>query len=218
MAKILISEQTILDAVKKSERVVFSEQGAIVTDAAKDRAKQLNVRIEISKETKSTQTLSTSKQIVPIGTNETIAIGSDHGGFALKEVLKPFLQSLGFNVLDLGTNSEESCDYPDFAYAVASIISTGGASRGIMIDSVGLASAIVANKIEGIRAACCFDEYSARSSREHNNANVLTLGGKTLGAESAKSITKVWLETPFSGGRHQKRLDKISDIEKKRAK
>jgi len=218
MAKILISEQTILDAVKKSERVVFSEQGAIVTDAAKDRAKQLNVRIEISKETKSTQTLSTSKQIVPIGTNETIAIGSDHGGFALKEVLKPFLQSLGFNVLDLGANSEESCDYPDFAYAVASIISTGGASRGIMIDSVGLASAIVANKIEGIRAACCFDEYSARSSREHNNANVLTLGGKTLGAESAKSITKVWLETPFSGGRHQKRLDKISDIEKKRAK
>ena len=218
MSKKLISEQTILDAVKKSERVVFSEQGAIVTDAAKDRAKQLNVRIEISKETKSTQTLSTSKQIVPIGTNETIAIGSDHGGFALKEVLKPFLQSLGFNVLDLGTNSEESCDYPDFAYAVASIISTGGASRGIMIDSVGLASAIVANKIEGIRAACCFDEYSARSSREHNNANVLTLGGKTLGAESAKSITKVWLETPFSGGRHQKRLDKISDIEKKRAK
>jgi len=218
MSKKLISEQTILDAVKKSERVVFSEQGAIVTDAAKDRAKQLNVRIEISKETKSTQTLSTSKQIVPIGTNETIAIGSDHGGFALKEVLKPFLQSLDFNVLDLGTNSEESCDYPDFAYAVASTISTGGASRGIMIDSVGLASAIVANKIEGIRAACCFDEYSARSSREHNNANVLTLGGKTLGAESAKSITKVWLETPFSGGRHQKRLDKISDIEKKRAK
>jgi ribose 5-phosphate isomerase B len=218
MSKKLISEQTILDAVKKSERVVFSEQGAIVTDAAKDRAKQLNVRIEISNETKPPQTLLSSKQIVPIGTNETIAIGSDHGGFALKEVLKPFLQSLGFNVLDLGANSEESCDYPDFAYAVASIISTGGASRGIMIDSVGLASAIVANKIEGIRAACCFDEYSARSSREHNNANVLTLGGKTLGAESAKSITKVWLETPFSGGRHQKRLDKISDIEKKRAK
>lgn len=218
MAKILISEQTILDAVKKSERVVFSEQGAIVTDAAKERAKQLNVRIEISKETKPAQTLLSSKQIVPIGTNETIAIGSDHGGFALKEVLKPFLQSLDFNVLDLGTNSEESCDYPDFAYAVASIISTGGASRGIMIDSVGLASAIVANKIEGIRAACCFDEYSARSSREHNNANVLTLGGKTLGVESAKSITKVWLETPFSSGRHQKRLDKISDIEKKRVK
>ncbi|MBI4811216.1 MAG: ribose 5-phosphate isomerase B [Ignavibacteriales bacterium] len=146
---------------------------------------------------------------------ETIAIGSDHGGFSLKEQLKPFLVSLGYNVIDLGTNSEESCDYPDFAFSVAAMVMKGSASRGIIIDTVGTASAMAANKIPGIRAACCFDEYSARSSREHNNSNIMTLGGKVIGIELARSIVKIWLETSYAGGRHQKRLDKISDIEKK---
>ncbi|MBI1804063.1 MAG: ribose 5-phosphate isomerase B [Ignavibacteriae bacterium] len=147
------------------------------------------------------------------GKKEIIAIGSDHGGFALKEVLKPFVESLSYKVVDLGTYSEEACDYPDFAYAVARTVSLGEASKGIMIDAVGLASAIVANKLLGIRAACCFDEFSARSSREHNDANVLTLGGRVLGTELAKAIVKAWLETSFGGGRHQKRIEKITQIE-----
>jgi ribose 5-phosphate isomerase B len=144
-----------------------------------------------------------------------VAIGSDHGGFPLKESLRVFIEGLGFRVVDVGTYSAEACDYPDFAYAVARMVSLGKASKGIMIDAVGNASAIVANKVRGIRAACCPDEFSARSSREHNDANVLTLGGRTLGADLAKSITRVWLETSFGGGRHQKRLDKIAEIEQR---
>jgi len=205
----------ILDAKRKAERIVFYEEGTIITDAARDRAKQLNIKIEMKKEMKRETSHSGPQNEAKAIASETIAIGSDHGGFGLKEVLKPFLTNLGYGVIDVGTNNEESCDYPDFAYAVAKMVSTGGASRGIMIDTVGIASAIVANKVVGIRAACCFDEFSARSSREHNNANMLTLGGKTLGVELAKSITKLWLETQFGGGRHQKRIDKIADIEKR---
>jgi len=215
MPKKLISEQMILEAVRRADRIVFYEEGTIITDAARDRAKQLNIKIEKKKEIKQAVAASGIQKEALTSGKETIVIGSDHGGFALKEMLKPFLMNIGYNVTDVGTNSEESCDYPDFAYAVAKMVSSGGASRGIMIDSVGLASAIVANKVIGIRATCCFDEFSSRSSREHNNANVLTLGGKILGSELAKSIIKVWLETPFGGGRHQKRIDKIADIEKR---
>jgi ribose 5-phosphate isomerase B len=215
MPKKLISEQMILDAVRRADRIVFYEEGTIVTDAARDRAKQLNVRLEIKKEMKHTPSITGSQKGTQTPDSETIVIGSDHGGFSLKEILKPFLANLGYNIVDVGTNNEESCDYPDFAYAVAKMVSSGGASRGIMIDSVGIASSIVANKVNGIRATCCFDEFSSRSSREHNNANILTLGGKTLGVELAKSIVKVWMETQFGGGRHQKRIDKIADIEKR---
>ncbi len=147
--------------------------------------------------------------------SECIALASDHGGYQLKEFLKSFLEKSGYNVVDLGTYTEEACDYPDYAYAVARMVSLGQASKGIMIDAIGIASAIVANKVHGIRAACAFDEFSARSSREHNDANVLTLGGRTLGSELAKAIVTTWLETNFGGGRHQKRLDKIADIEKR---
>jgi len=146
---------------------------------------------------------------------EILALGADHGGFAMKELLRVFLLESGFPVADMGTHSAQPCDYPDYAYAVASMVSRGDASRGIMIDSVGIASAIVCNKVPGIRAAAPTSEFAARSSREHNDANVLTLGGKTMGIEQAKSLVSVWLETWFGGGRHQARLKKIEDLEQK---
>ncbi len=211
MTKKLISEQTIIDLARRREKTLKVDPGTIVTDAARDRARQLGIRFV----TKETEPKAGSPPQGPAATGEVIALGSDHGGFGLKEQLKPFLEKLGYKPVDLGTYSEESCDYPDYAYAVARMVSMGQASRGIMIDSIGLASAIVANKIKGIRATCCFDEFSARSAREHNNSNVLTLGGRVFGVELAKSITEVWLKTPFGGGRHQKRLEKISEIENK---
>ncbi len=142
-----------------------------------------------------------------------VALGADHGGFAMKEQLKAYLLELGYTVADVGTTSDQACDYPDFAYAVATFVASGRAKSGIMVDAVGVASAIVANKVPGIRAVTASNEFTARSSREHNDANVLTLGGRVLGAEVAKSIVKLWLETWFGGGRHQARVKKISDIE-----
>jgi ribose 5-phosphate isomerase B len=213
MAKQLISEQTILAASRRGEKTINVPPGTVVTDAARDRAKQLGVRLEAGGKKPADPLPPSGAAPKRPGTDSVIAIGSDHGGFQLKESLKPFIEHLGHKVVDLGTYTEEACDYPDFAYAVARMVSLGDASKGIMIDSVGIASAIVANKLRGIRAACCCDEFSARSSREHNNANVLTLGGKVLGIELAKAITSTWLDTAFGGGRHQKRLEKISDIE-----
>lgn len=213
MAKKLLSEQHIVEAARRGEKTIAIPMGTIITDAAKDRAKQLGVRMIVANEAPRSQMPSVPSTFGQSGKKEIIAIGSDHGGFALKEVLKPFVESLSYKVVDLGTYSEEACDYPDFAYAVARTVSLGEASKGIMIDAVGLASAIVANKLLGIRAACCFDEFSARSSREHNDANVLTLGGRVLGTELAKAIVKAWLETSFGGGRHQKRIEKITQIE-----
>jgi len=215
MAK-LITEQTVLAASKRGETSLPLSAGTIVTDAARDRARQLGITLGQPKETPPVSaTPQAGPPPPPAGLKEKIAIGSDHGGFPMKETLKPFLESLGHTVIDLGTYSEESCDYPEFAYAVSRMVSLGEASKGIMIDSVGIASAIVANKLPGIRAANCTDEFTARSSREHNNANVLTLGGKTLGIELAKGIVKSWLETSFGGGRHQKRVEKITEIEQR---
>ncbi|HMD14731.1 MAG TPA: ribose 5-phosphate isomerase B [Bacteroidota bacterium] len=215
MTRKLISEQTVIEAAKRGDTSIVIDNGMIVTDAAKDRAAQLGITIGQKKATVQSPPSASSGASIHQGLKEIVAIGSDHGGFQMKTVMKSMLEGLGHTVVDLGTYSEESCDYPDFAYAVARMVSLGEATKGIMIDSVGIASAIVANKIGGIRAACCTDEFMARSSREHNNANVLTLGGKTLGIDVAKSIVSVWLETPFGGGRHQKRVDKIHEIEKR---
>ena len=143
-----------------------------------------------------------------------VAIGTDHGGFTLKEILKPYLIELGYEVIDCGTNSKEAVDYPDFALAVASMVSQGKVWRGIMIDGAGIGSCMVANKVPGIRAAACHDYSSALNSREHNDANLLTLGAGLIGENLAKQIVKTWLTTDFLGGRHTKRVDKIIAIEK----
>jgi ribose 5-phosphate isomerase B len=122
-------------------------------------------------------------------------------------------ESMGYAVIDLGTSNEEPCDYPDFAYAVARAVSSGEAWRGVAIDGAGIGSCIVANKVPGVRAACCHNEFVARNSREHNDANVLTLGSRVTGSEVCREILRIWLEAWFAGGRHKGRVDKIIDIE-----
>ena len=144
-----------------------------------------------------------------------VAIGADHGGFELKEALKPELKTLGFDVDDLGTNSKEAVDYPDLAHAVAQAVGSGKAWRGIMIDGAGIGSCIVANKVPGVRAGMAYDYSSAVNSREHNDTNVLTLGAGLIGVNLAKQIVKTWLTTEFAGGRHAGRVDKIKSVEKK---
>jgi ribose 5-phosphate isomerase B len=143
-----------------------------------------------------------------------VAIGSDHGGFELKEVLKTELTALGFDILDCGTNSKDAVDYPDFALVVAQQVAGGTAWRGVMIDGAGIGSCMVANKVPGVRAAMAYDYASASNSREHNDANVLTLGAGLIGINQAKLILKTWLTTEFGGARHQKRIDKIIAVEK----
>jgi ribose 5-phosphate isomerase B len=145
---------------------------------------------------------------------KTIAVGADHGGFALKEELKSFLIEKGYQVLDCGTNSTESVDYPDFAKAVAEAVASGKAWRGMMVDGAGIGSCMAANKVPGVRAAMCYDHATAFNSREHNNANLLTLGAGLIGPNLAKQICLTFLETEFGGGRHGRRVDKIMEIEK----
>ena len=144
-----------------------------------------------------------------------IALAADHGGYTLKENLKPFLQEQGYQVDDCGTHSSESVDYPDFAYVVAKKVSDGEAWRGIIIDGAGIGSCMVANKVPGVRAAMCYDHATALNSREHNNANVLTLGAGMIEASTARQIVLTWLNTNFGGGRHARRVDKIMNIERR---
>lgn len=143
-----------------------------------------------------------------------IAIGSDHGGFRMKESLKAYLVELGYGVADCGTKDTNAVDYPDFAHAVALMVSKGEAWRGVIIDGAGIGSCMTANKVPGVRAAMCYDISTAINSREHNDANVLTLGAGQLGDSLVKQIVKTWLATDFGGGRHARRVDKIKAIEK----
>lgn len=143
-----------------------------------------------------------------------IAIGCDHAGFLLKEELKAYLQALGHEVEDMGTHSLESVDYPDYARQVAEAVAQGKVERGIVICGTGIGSSIVANKVPGVRAALCHESYTARMSREHNDSNVLALGGRVLGVELAKEIVQVWLASEFQGGRHALRVEKIRTIER----
>ena len=144
-----------------------------------------------------------------------VAIGADHGGFELKEQLKAYLRDWGYKFLDLGTDSTAAVDYPDFAEAVANAVARGDAWLGVVVDSAGIGSSIAANKVAGARAALCYDRATARNSREHNDANVLSLGAKLISPEAAREILAIWLSTPFAGGRHQRRVDKIRSIEER---
>ncbi len=150
--------------------------------------------------------------------SRVVAIGADHGGFELKETLKKDLNEGGYEVIDVGTTSKEAVDYPDFAHTVAQLVASGKAWRGVMIDGAGIGSCMVANKVPGVRAAMAYDYASASNSREHNDANVLTLGAGLIGVALARQILKVWLTTEFGGGRHQKRIDKIIAVEKQYGK
>ena len=143
-----------------------------------------------------------------------IVIGSDHGGIHLKEVLKQHLAERGIEVHDAGTYTEESCDYPDIALQVCREITEGKAERGVLVCGTGIGMSMAANKVKGIRAALCGDVFSATMSREHNNANVICLGERVLGSGLAVCILDAWLDTEFAGGRHERRVSKIMDIEK----
>jgi len=145
---------------------------------------------------------------------KVVAIGADHGGYELKEILKKDVTELGYEVMDVGTHSKEPVDYPDLAHEVARAVSGARAWRGIMIDGAGIGSCIVANKVPGVRAGLAYDYASAVNSREHNDTNVLTLGAGLIGVNLAKQIVTVWLATPFGGGRHVRRVNKIITIEK----
>ncbi len=142
-----------------------------------------------------------------------VAIGSDHAGIAMKNEIVPLLEELDIEWQDFGTKSEESCDYPDFGERVSEEVSKGSVDRGILICGTGIGMSIVANKFPGVRAALCSEDYSAKMSRLHNDANLLVLPGRIIDSKTAGDIVKVWFKTDFEGGRHQRRLDKITAIE-----
>ena len=140
---------------------------------------------------------------------DTVAIAADHGGFELKSALVPVLRALGFAVLDLGTSNADSVDYPEFADAVAAALKDGRAGRGVLICGTGIGISIAANRHAGVRAAPCHDGLTARLARQHNDANVLALGGRLIGIETAKDCLTNFLQTPFEGGRHARRVAKL---------
>ncbi len=146
---------------------------------------------------------------------KSIAIGADHGGYALKQDLVQFLTQLGYSPNDCGAHSTDPVDYPDIAYAVAKLVSDGAAQRGIIIDGAGIGSAMAANKVPGVRAALCYDLSTARNAREHNDANVLTLGARLIGPGLAQDIVQVFLETECTEERHKKRVAKIMQVEER---
>jgi ribose 5-phosphate isomerase B len=143
-----------------------------------------------------------------------IAVGADHAGFSLKEDLKAWLTARGHRVLDVGTDSAQAVDYPDYAALVAAAVSSGSAVRGVLVCGSGIGMEIAANKVAGVRAACCADPDAARLSREHNNANVLTLGARVVGRDAALAIVDTWLRTDFAGGRHTLRVEKVMALER----
>ena len=146
--------------------------------------------------------------------SKLIAVGADHGGFQMKEELKVLLSELGHKVQDFGAYSEEAVDYPDFAHAVAEAVANGSSDLGIMIDGAGVGSAMTANKVPGVRAAACYSVEVARNSREHNDANVLTLGSKTINSKQMRDIVMTWLSTEITEERHRKRVAKIDAIQR----
>lgn len=147
-----------------------------------------------------------------------LAIGSDHGGFALKEVIKGLLEEEKVDFVDLGPDTPESVDYPVYGKKVAEAVAKGDCDRGIAICGTGVGISITVNKVPGIRGSLCTNEYMAEMTRRHNDSNVLVLGGRVLGDDLAKNIVKTWLHTEFEGGRHQRRIDMIADIEKEYSK
>ena len=186
--------------------------GALITPLARQAALELQIKLVEG------EAASAPVAGVSLPGAKTVAIGADHGGFKLKELLKKHLADAHYKVVDCGTHSADSVDYPDQAYAVARLVADGSAWRGIVIDGAGIGSCMAANKVPGVRAAMCYDQATAMNSREHNNANVLTLGAGLIGDNLAKQIVTTWLNTEFGGGRHGRRVDKIDAIERRYTK
>jgi RpiB/LacA/LacB family sugar-phosphate isomerase len=197
LEKILITEVDVRNAPAGS--VLRIRQRALITPLAADIACERHIRFE---------RIDTPKQ----QTRRKIAIGSDHGGYEMKEVLKSVLADFHCDHQDFGTHSTDPVDYPDIAHAVALAVARKTCDLGIMIDGAGIGSCMVANKVPGVRAAMCYDEASARNSREHNGANVLTLGGKMISNEKMRDIVRVWLSAELTEERHRRRVAKIDSL------
>jgi ribose 5-phosphate isomerase B len=202
--KRVITEREVLVVPTGGQLLIRAD--AVVTPAAQDAIRERGITLQ----TRSSQN-STSRGL-------HIAVGADHGGFAMKEQLKTLLVTLGHQARDFGTHSEDAVDYPDIAHAVAHAVAQRTCDLGIIVDGAGIGSCMAANKVPGVRAALCYDEATARNSREHNYANVLTLGGKLLAREQMEKIVRVWLATPEGEARHGKRVAKIMAIEKQYAR
>jgi ribose 5-phosphate isomerase B len=213
-ARRLVSEADIYNVPSGGELAL--PKNALVTPLARQVALERQVRLVENQ-------LGPTPEFGGIGVHSRggepiVALGADHGGYELKEALKDYLGELGYRVADCGTDSASAVDYPDFAFAVAQSVAQGAAWRGIIVDGAGIGSCMAANKVPGIRAAMCYDQATAINSREHNDANVLTLGAGLIGPSLARQIVKVWLETPSGGGRHARRVQKIMDIERRFAR
>lgn len=206
----LITERDVLELIKKNSDILVIPKGCVITPLALDRIKISGLRVQYEDPALNEDVFS------PVHKNKlfpSLAVGSDHTGYKMKIEVSNLIKTHGVTLADVGCYNEESCDYPDYTAAVCAKILKNEATGGILFDATGIPSAITANKFTGIRAATCYNEFSALSARSHNNANVLVLGARTLGIETVKTIIDRFLTTPFDGGRHQKRLDKISRIE-----
>ena len=208
--KKLITEKDINNIIFKGKRKLEINGNELFTPAAKDKINEAGIELVKSLDNSN---IYLNQNNGPFFKYKKLAIGSDHTGFSIKTILIKYLKDQGYEIIDAGTFDESSCDYPDFAIKVGQHVKNGEVYFGILLDATGIPSSITANKISSIRAATCYNEFSARSAREHNNANVLVLGAKTLGEETIKSILNVWLNSEFLGERHQKRLDKITKLE-----
>jgi ribose 5-phosphate isomerase B len=210
--KQVITEAHVRTAYSSGRKTLRVPIGAIVTPLARDTARDLGIALH-AEPAQMPAVRTPSKQRTDPFSAGRLALGADHGGFRMKREVKAFVEDLGWTVVDVGTTSEDTCDYPTYAFAVGRSVVSNDCSLGIMIDGAGIGSAMVCNKIPGIRAACAYNEFTARNARAHNNANVLTLGSRTLGIEVVKAIIRVFLDTQFEGGRHSRRVDKITDVE-----
>jgi ribose 5-phosphate isomerase B len=214
----IVNEDTVRQMPRESTQVVPAE--AIITPLASQIAierKITLIREGVPESNKQAAALVTqpAERLTSAAGQKSIALGADHGGYELKERLKGLVADAGYGVIDCGAHSAESVDYPDFAYAVARLVADGRAWRGIIVDGAGIGSCMAANKVPGVRAAMCYDQATAVNSREHNNANVLTLGAGLIGPNLAQQIVLTWLTTEFGGGRHARRVDKINAIGKR---
>lgn len=208
----LITELDVRDLPFRSELPI--PEGALVTPLARQVAMDRQITF-VEQPSKPSPVGGQNPANPAEQVGQVVAIGADHGGFEMKGVLIEYLRELGFSVVDCGTGGAESVDYPDFAFAVAHMVGQGEARRGILVDGAGIGSCMAANKVPGVRAAMCYDLSTAINSREHNDANVLTLGAGLIGGNLARQIVKTWLETPAGGGRHARRVSKIMDIERR---
>jgi ribose 5-phosphate isomerase B len=208
----LVTQQEV-ERIDRGGEIVLPP-GAIVTPLARQSAVERRVSLVAGDGAPRVDPMPAAGPETAAGSN-LVALGADHGGFEFKELLKAFLEELGYGVLDCGTDGPGAVDYPDYALAVAQLVAQGNAWRGIVVDGAGIGSCMAANKVPGVRAAMCYDLATTINSRSHNDANVLTLGAGMIGPELGRQIVRTWLETDAEGGRHARRVAKIMSIEQR---